>query len=140
MKKLLITGPGSVVYIKKRKDSSYKESHIFLNSIDSISINGKEVLYGSIEINDLVGYLGYKPGDTHLKWIIDEETGGTFNLGVEFILPDDAVDYRVLVPFFKNDSRFGDLYLVDIVNVNGEDFLTQDTILPEGLSSPDIDA
>lgn len=138
MKKLLIVGPGSVVYIKKREDLNYKESHIFLNRIDAISINGKAVSFCPVDVGDLVSYLGFKHDSTNLKWIIEEETGETFNLGVEFLLPD-AADYRVMIPSVYNDSRMGNLFLVDIVNVNGEDILTNDSIQPEGIFTLEYD-
>lgn len=138
MKKLLLTGPGSVVYIKNSEDRDYKESHLFLNRIDSISIDGKTAAIETVEINDLISFLGFKHGNTLIKWIIDEETNGAFNLGVESIIPD-APDYKILVLHINNDLHLGDFFLVDIVNVNGEDILTHDHILPEGAFSSDVE-
>lgn len=138
MNKLLILGPGSVFYLKRREDQFYREPFLFLNKIESISINGQEVSFENVEFGSILDCLGYKPGKTHITWIVDEESKGLFDLGIEYILPD-ANSYKIKVLHISNDSLLGDVFLLDIINVNGNDIMTHERVLPEGVLTADAE-
>lgn len=136
MKKLTIAGLGSVLYMKDAEHVSYKEAFLFLNEIYKVSINGEETQYELVEMPDIVNYLGYSPGHTHLKWIHEFESDELFDIGAEYKLPDSD-KYRILIQHTRAGDLLGNIFLIDIVNVNGEDILTSDKVIPMGESSPE---
>ena len=131
MTKLTIAGQGSVLYMKDNDQESYKEAYLFLKDIYKVSIKGKETGYEIIEMPDIINYLGYSHGRTNLKWICNEGTDELFDIGVEYILPETE-HYKILIQHTNAGELLGHIYLIDIVNVNGEDILTLDRVVPEG--------
>lgn len=138
MNKLQISGYGSAFYLKQRSDPKYKESYLFLNSIESIKIGSENVSYDTMDILDLINYLGYQPGESHIKWKIDEESGLLFDLCLEYLIPESE-KYKVIIQHVNKNSQLGEVFLVDIVNVNGEDVLTRDRSIPSDLFTPDVE-
>ena len=137
---MLITGIGSVFYIKWQNEEKYRNANLFLTRIDSISVNGKEVGFIQLEIDDLVDYLGFNHGETLLTWISNDENE-LFELGIEYDI-QDAKNYRLILQHVKCDNTLGDIYLTDIINVNGEDILTKDSIkyriISQGVFTPEM--
>ncbi len=131
MKKLTIAGLGSVLYIKDSEQETYRETILFLRDIYKVSINGEETKYELVEMPELVNYLGYSTGRTQMKWIRKEESEELFDIGVEYLIPD-ADKYRILIQHTKAGDVLGSVFLIDIVNVNGEDILTSDKVIPFG--------
>ena len=137
MKKLTVAGVGSVLYIKDIESDTFKESYLFLRSIDRVSINGVETEFESVEMPPIVSYLGYAPGRTNVKWVYDDNSRELFDIGVDFMLPD-ADKYKIMIQHCAAGDQLGAIYLIDLVNVNGEDVLTFDKVVPAGMFSPII--
>ena len=134
MKRLTVAGVGSALFIKDIDSDAFKESYLFLRDIDRVSINGVETRFESVEMPPIASYLGYAPGHTNLKWICGDSDSELFDIGVEFMLPD-ADEYKIMIQHCVAGEQLGPIYLIDMINVNGEDVLTPDKVIPAGMFS-----
>lgn len=126
MKKLVIVGYGSDLHLKNREDDYYEESYYFLNDIETVNIDGEEVDYEKIEIDDVLTHFGYKRGETTIKYVLDEDTNDFFEFEFEYELPDSD-EYQIKIKHVENDDILGELWLVDVVEVNGEEIESIET-------------
>ena len=141
MAKISIEGIGTDLHLKKREEEAYETSYYLMYSIESIDIDGEpydldKVIH--IEIDDVITHFGFKRGETSIKYVYDEDTDEGVPLVFEFIVPD-ADDYEIKMKHVEEDYDLGDFFLIDAIEVNGEEVLSEDAPDYYGTYSPDTD-
>lgn len=126
MKKLVIVGYGSDLHLKNRDDEDYEESYYFINDLETINIDGEEVDFDNIEIDDVVTHFGYKRGATSIEYMLDEDTDDFFEFEFEYEIPDSN-EYHIRIKHVENDENLGEMWLVDTIEVNGEEIESIET-------------
>ena len=141
MKTIRIEGIGTDLHLKRHDEEEYETSFYILQEINSITIDGEPFDSDDvepIEIDDVIEHLGFEHGDTTIMYVYDEDTDEGLPLSFEYNV-DDNDEYKIRIEHVEDDYNLGEFFLVDTIEVNGEEIISEDAPDYYGERTSDIE-